>query len=125
MPKPTRKPIPSLGYFKIKHHGCMHGSTLLEGYCSWPKLFNTPAIPLSCYSKNTLGPITFLLKLGGVFHSPTKTYKQCNTLLGVFSKHHGLNVFCLNYQRGIVNGKKYSMHMQHPLQGILEILWVL
>jgi len=103
-PKPTRKPIPSLGYFIIKHHGCTHGSTLLEGYCSWPKLLNTPTIPLSGYPRNTLGSITYLLKLGKLFHSPTKTYKQNNTLLGVFSKHYGLNYFGLDYQRGIANG---------------------
>jgi len=102
--KPTRKPISSLGYFIIKHHECIDGFTLLEGYCSWPKLFNTPAIPLSGYPKNTLDSITFLLKLGGIFHSPTKTYKQCNTLIGVFSKHHGLTFFVLDYQRGVVNG---------------------
>jgi hypothetical protein len=53
---------------------------------------------------NTLGSITYLLKLGGVFHSPTKTYKQSNTLFGVFYKHHGLNFFGLNYQKGIANG---------------------
>jgi len=74
---------------------------ILEGYCSWPKLLNTPTISLSSYPKNTLGSITYLLILGGV---PTKTYKQSNTLLGVFSKHHGLNYFGLDYQRGIANG---------------------
>jgi hypothetical protein len=39
------------------------------------------------------------LKHGGVMHSATKTYKQSNTLLGVFNKKHGLNYFNLNYQR--------------------------
>jgi hypothetical protein len=102
--KPTRKPIPSLRCFIIKHHGCTHGFTLLEGYCSWSKLFNTPTIPLLGYLKNTLGSMTYLLKLGSVFHSLTKTYKQSNTLLGVFSKHHGLNYFGLDYQNGIANG---------------------
>jgi hypothetical protein len=62
LPKPTRKPIPALGYFVTKHHGFM---SLLEGYCSCPKLFNTLAIPLAMYPKNTLGSITYLLKLGG------------------------------------------------------------
>jgi len=104
MPKLARKLIPSLGYFIIKHCGCMHGFTLLDGYCSWPKLQNTFTIPFLGYPMNTLGSITYLLKLGGVFHSPTKTYKQSNTLFGVFYKHHGLNFFGLNYQKGIANG---------------------
>jgi hypothetical protein len=103
-PKLTRKPIASLGYFIIKHHGCMHGCTLLEGYCSWPKLFNKLTIPFLGYPINTLGSITYIMKLGRVFHNLTKTCKQRNTLLGVFSKHHRLNYFGLDYQRGIVNG---------------------
>jgi len=53
----------------MKHHGF----TLLEGYCSWPKLFNTFAIPLAGYLINTLGFITYILKLGGVLHCHTKT----------------------------------------------------
>jgi hypothetical protein len=100
LPKPTRKPIPSLRYSIIQHHG----STLFEGYCSWPKLLNTSVIPLAGYPKNTLGSITYFLKLGRVFHSLTKTYKQNNTMLGIFNKHHGLNYFGLYYQRGITNG---------------------
>jgi hypothetical protein len=75
------------------------------------KLHNTPTIPLKSCPINTLGSI----KRGGVLHSPTKTYKQNNTLLGVFSKHHGLNYFSLDYQRGITYGKEYSMHMHYPL----------
>jgi hypothetical protein len=62
----------------------MHGPTLLEGYCSWPKLHNVPRIPFSGYPINTLGSVTYLLKLGRLFHSHTKTYRQNNTLLGVF-----------------------------------------
>jgi len=57
LPKPIRKPIPSLGYFLIKHQG---STLLLEKYCSCPKLFNTPAIPLIGYPKNTLGSMTYL-----------------------------------------------------------------
>jgi hypothetical protein len=76
----------------------------LEGYCSYPKLLNTFTIPLARYPRNSLGSITYLLKFEGIFHSPTKTYKQRNTLLGVFNKHHGLNYFGIDYQRGIVNG---------------------
>jgi len=87
LPKPIRKPIPSLKYFVIKHHG----STLLEGYLSCPRLLNIPAIPFIGYHKNTLGFVTYLLILGGVLHSFTKTYKQNNTLFGVFSKHHALS----------------------------------
>jgi predicted nucleic acid-binding Zn finger protein len=49
LPKPTKKPIPSLRYYVIKHHGF----TLLEGYCSCPKIFNTLAIPLIGYPRNT------------------------------------------------------------------------
>jgi hypothetical protein len=52
-------------------------------------------------------------------HSPTKTYKQNNTLLRVFSKNHGLNYFSINYQRGIAYGKEYSMNEQYPYLGIL------
>jgi len=76
LPKLTRKPIPSLWYFVIKHHG----STLLEGYCSSPKLFNTHGIPLVGYPINTLGSITYFLKLEGVLRSFTKTYKESNTV---------------------------------------------
>jgi hypothetical protein len=54
------------------------------------------------------------LKHGRVLYTPTKTYKQNNTLLGVFSKHHGLNYFSLDYQKGIAYGKEYSMHMYYP-----------
>jgi hypothetical protein len=42
LPKPTRKPIHSLGYFVIKHHGSM----LLEGYVHVPKTIQ--------YTYNTL-----------------------------------------------------------------------
>jgi hypothetical protein len=64
--------------------------------------YNKSAIPLVGYLRNTLGSITYLLKLGGVFHNLTKTlnlkpYKETNTLLGVFNKHHGLNYFGLDY----------------------------
>jgi hypothetical protein len=69
LPKPTRKPIPSLRYSTIKHHGSM----LFEGYYSWPKLFNTSTIPFIGYPKNTLGSITYILKLEGVLHSLTRT----------------------------------------------------
>jgi hypothetical protein len=51
LPKPIRKPIPSLGYLVIKHHG----STLLEGYYSSSKLQNTLAIPFIGYPIITLG----------------------------------------------------------------------
>ncbi len=47
LPKPTKKAIPSIGYFVIKHHAFM----LLEGYCSCPKLLNTFTIPLVGYPK--------------------------------------------------------------------------
>jgi hypothetical protein len=43
------------------------------------------------------------MKLGGVFHNPTKTCKQKNTLLWVFTKQHGLNYFGFDYQKGITN----------------------
>jgi hypothetical protein len=61
LPKPIREPIPSLGY--PKHHR----STLFEGYCSWPKLFNTSVIPFVGYPINALGSTTYILKLGRVF----------------------------------------------------------
>jgi hypothetical protein len=69
LPKLIRKPILSLGYLVLKHHG----STLLEGYCSCSKLNNMLAIPLISYSKNTLGSIRYFFKLGKVIHSHTKT----------------------------------------------------
>jgi hypothetical protein len=50
-------------------------------------------------SQKYIESITYLLKLGRVLHSPTKTLKQSNTFLGAFSKHHGLNYFGLNYQK--------------------------
>jgi hypothetical protein len=70
LPKPTRKPIPSLGYFVIKHQGF---TSFLKEYCSCPKLLNTLAIPLARYLRNTLGSITYILKLGRVLHILTKT----------------------------------------------------
>jgi hypothetical protein len=100
LPKPTRKPMPSLRYFRIKHHGFM----LLEGFCSCSKLFNTPTIPHVKYSRNILNFITYFLKFGKVLHNLTKSYKESDTLFGVFNKHHGLNYFGLHYQRGIVHG---------------------
>jgi hypothetical protein len=63
LPKSTRKPIPSLWYAIIEHHR----STLFEGYYSWPKLINTSVIPFAGYPINTLGSITYILKLGRVF----------------------------------------------------------
>jgi hypothetical protein len=38
-------------------------------------------------------------------------------LFGVFNKHHGLNYFSLDYQRGIVYGKEHLMHIHYPLVG--------
>jgi len=49
------------------------------------------------YPKNTLGSITYILKLGGILHIPTKTYKEYNTLILLHCKQHGLNYFGLNY----------------------------
>jgi hypothetical protein len=54
LPKPTRKPIPPLGYYVIKHHGLI----LLKGCCSSLKLNNTPTTPLIGYPINALGSIT-------------------------------------------------------------------
>ncbi len=48
-------------------------------------------------------------------HSPTKTYKDFNTLIALHYKRHGLNYFNLDYQKGIVYGKEYPMHMHNPL----------
>jgi hypothetical protein len=70
LPKPTRKPIPSLGYSVIKHQGF---TSLLKGYYLCPKLFNTTAIPHTKYLKNTFGSIIYLLKLVRILHNPTKT----------------------------------------------------
>jgi hypothetical protein len=86
-----------------------------KGIVHGKKLLNTYVILFAEYPINTLSSITYILKLGGVFNSPTKTYKQSNTLLGVLYKHHGLNSFGLNYQRGIVNRYEYSMHIKYPL----------
>jgi len=92
LPKPIKKPIPSLKYFIIKHQR----STLLERYYSSLKLFNTPTIPFVGYPTNIVGSITYILKLGRVMHSPTKTYKESNTLIAVLKKQHGLNYFGLD-----------------------------
>jgi hypothetical protein len=67
---PTRKPIPSLGYYVIKHEGL---ASLLEGYCSCPKLLYTLPTPHVGHPKNTLGSITYILKLGGILDNFTKT----------------------------------------------------
>jgi len=109
LPKPTRKPIPSLRYSIIKHHGYI----LLEGYFF---IFKTTQYTCNTPHRLSRKYIGFHnLKHGGVLHSPTKTYKQNNTLLRVFNKNHGLNYFNINFQRGIVYGKEYSMHMDYPL----------
>jgi hypothetical protein len=47
--------------------------SLLEGHCSCPKLLYTLAIPHVGYPTNTLGSITYILKLGGILHNFTKT----------------------------------------------------
>jgi hypothetical protein len=87
--KPTRKLIPSLRYFVIKHHG----STLSKGYCSYPKLLNTHAIPFIGYTKNTLDSITYFWKHGKVLCNLTKTYKETNTLIKYYViKHHGFTL---------------------------------
>jgi len=44
-----------------------------KGIVHGKKLFNTSIIPLARYPKNTLGSITYILKLGKALHSPTKT----------------------------------------------------
>jgi hypothetical protein len=105
LPKPTRKPIPSFGCYVTKHHWLIYfGLCYWKGIVHSQKLFNTLVVPFVGYPKNILGFITYILKLGRVLHNPTKTYKESNTLLGVFNKHHGLNYFGLDYQRGIVRG---------------------
>jgi hypothetical protein len=43
--------------------------SLLEGYYSCPKLFNTLTISFVGYPINTLGSITYILKLGGILHT--------------------------------------------------------
>jgi hypothetical protein len=99
LPKPTRKLIPSLRYLIIKHHGV---------YTIGRVLFILKTTQYTCNTlKLSHKYIGFHnLKCGGVMHSPTKTYKQSNTLLRVFSKNHGLNYFILDYQRGIAYGKE-------------------
>jgi len=44
-----------------------------KGYCSCLGILNAHAIPLVGYPINLLGSITYLLKLGRVLHSRTKT----------------------------------------------------
>jgi len=70
MYSPTRKPIPSLGYSVIEHQRSM---SLLEGYCSCPKLLYTLAIPHVRYPINTLGSTTYILKFGRILLNLTKT----------------------------------------------------
>jgi hypothetical protein len=102
-----------------------------EGYCialSKPKRNGIPSldhktIPLSRYPKNTLGSIKYFLTREGVMHSPTKTYKDFNTLITLHYEHHGLNYFGLNYQRGIVHAQNYSIHLQYTSRGIPKIHW--
>jgi hypothetical protein len=36
-------------------------------------------------------------------------------MFSVFNKHHMLEYFGLDYQRGIAYGKEYSMHMHYHL----------
>jgi len=43
-----------------------------------------------------------------------QTYKECNTLMRVLYKHHGLNYFGISYWRGITCAQNYLMHMQYP-----------
>jgi hypothetical protein len=100
-----------------------------KGYCiALPKLRRNAipssghtTIPLSKYPKNTLGSITYIFAREGVMHSPTKTYKNFNTLIALHCKHHGLNSFGLSYQRGITHAQNYLIHLQYPSRDILEI----
>jgi hypothetical protein len=54
----------------------------LEGYYSWSKLFNTFVIPLARYPKNTLGSITYFLKLGRALHTLQKPKSKVIPCLG-------------------------------------------
>ncbi len=98
-----------------KHHGLNHFGL---GYCRSIACAHNYSMHMLLfilgYIINPLGSITYLLKLGGVLHSHTKTYKESNTLVGVICKHHGLNYFGLGYRRGIAHVHNYSIHMHYP-----------
>jgi hypothetical protein len=55
---------------------------LLEEYCSWPKLLNTLRIPFSGYPRNTLGSITYFLKVEGYFIALSKPISKAIPYLG-------------------------------------------
>jgi hypothetical protein len=89
----------------------------LEEYCSWPKLFNTPAIPLLGYPKNTLGSITYLLKLGRVLLMVRNIQCTCNNPCKVSQKSFGFYNISFETWKGITlpyqneEGKQYSHHI--------------
>ncbi len=104
--KPPRKPIPSLGYLVIKHHG----STLLEGYYSCSKLHNKTTIPFISYPKNIMGSITYLFKLEGFCITIPKPRTKvilasyCNNILNHETKRYF---------------KKYLFHARYNMPYIL------
>jgi hypothetical protein len=92
LPKPKRDALPSLGY-TIKAMGWIILVKAIKGVLFMPK-----NIQWTC--NITLGSITYLLKLGKVLHSPTKTYKGCNTLNGLHYKHQWAESFCSRLLKG-------------------------
>jgi hypothetical protein len=64
-----------------KHHGLNYFGLNYQGVLVWQGILNAHAIPLIRYPQNRLGSITYILKLGGVLHYHTKTYKENNTCI--------------------------------------------
>jgi hypothetical protein len=98
--KPTRKWIPSLRYYVIKHHRFI----LLEGYCSSSKQHNTPTMPLIAYPRNTLGPITWNVE-GYCIALPKPTNKT---------------IPCLRYPRNTLGSKTYILKLVRILHNHIK-----
>ncbi len=74
------------------------------------------------YPIKTLGSITYFLKLIGVLHNHTNTYKETNTLIKVFNNQIPC-VYTIGKVLLILKTTQYTCNTTHRLF-ILEIHWV-
>jgi hypothetical protein len=80
--KPRRNIIPSLGYI-VNTMGWIILVQATKGVLLMPKRIQWTCNTLLRYPRNTLGSTTYILKHGGVLHSPTKTYKETNIFIKI------------------------------------------
>jgi hypothetical protein len=75
------------------------------------------------YPINTLGSITYLLKLGGVLHSLTQNLERMQYLHWVTLYTPWAKLFWSKLLEGYCSCLEDFMNMHYPSIGILEIHW--